>query len=63
MGLQFRELFISLKLMEVKYDAQVAMNKNSDPCRNCFLGVKGGWENYPNSFLPKTSAIVRNESS
>ena len=32
---------------KVKYDAQVAVNKNSAPGKNCFL--RGGWgEQYPN---------------
>jgi len=46
---------------KVKSDAQVATNKNSDPCRKCFLRV--GWgKRFPQLQFFLTSAIIRNES-
>jgi len=46
---------------KVKSNAQVAINKNSDPVHNFFLS--DGWEDSAPKSFSRTSGIVRNESS
>jgi len=46
---------------KVESDAQVAMNKNSDPVENFSVGVAG--EQFPQLTFFTTSGIVQNESS
>jgi len=48
-------------IRKVKSDAQVAINKNSNPMHQSFL--RGGWgRQYPQLNFFQTSLIVRNES-
>ena len=63
-GPQFGKIVYIFELnraSKVKSNAQVAINKNSDPVHNFFLS--DGWEDSAPKSFSRTSGIVRNESS